>query len=516
MNLAELAEQSAQRLGERKTMIFEGQEYTNLQFLKQARCLHRGLSGLGLGKGDVAVMCLTNHPTVFPTFQGIFRTGAIAIPVMFTLTTPELNYIFSDCQAQGIITDAFSIERVREAVQGLEHIKWIAVLGGSDDPAASVPEHSLETLFESEPEESLPNVDQDDVALMLYTAGTTGKPKGVMLTHRNLIHTAEASLVASEMDERDTPRVSVSALPLAHIFGVGVMNGSFVVPKHLANGYTVQMAWFEPEQFMQLIQEHKATFIAVVPTVLAMLLNHPKVKEYDLTSLEEVVSGAAPLPVEQALAFSELARIDSVREIYGCTECTGLGSANLASEPYLPGSAGKAYMGMELNIFDEDDNPLPQGERGEVVIKGPAVMKGYLNRPEETAKALRNGWLHTGDVGYLDENGYLFIVDRKKDMIIRGGENIYPGELEEIMYQHPAVAEAAVIGTPDPVYGENVVAYVVLRQDQTATDSEIIDFMKTKTSSFKAPSKVNFIEAIPKSPIGKILKRELRDLAAGE
>ncbi len=203
-----------------------------------------------------------------------------------------------------------------------------------------------------------------------------------------------------------------------------------------------------------------------------------------------------------------------IREIYGQTESTGLGSANRLSKPYKPGSAGQAYYNTELKIFDDNDEPVPTGEKGEIVLRGPSIMKGYFNNPEATAQALRGGWLHTGDIGYLDEEGYLFIVDRKKDMIIKGGENIYPAELEEILYALPGVAEAAVVGKPDGILGETVVAYLVCKPGCSLTEKEVKDFFKGKTSSFKTPSEVFFIDALPKSPVGKILKRELRERAA--
>jgi long-chain acyl-CoA synthetase len=202
-----------------------------------------------------------------------------------------------------------------------------------------------------------------------------------------------------------------------------------------------------------------------------------------------------------------------VREIYGLTEAAGLGSANRRSRPYKPGSAGPAYYNIELKIFDPDDNPLPPGEKGEIVLKGPSVMKGYFNLPDKTSEAMKSGWLHTGDVGYLDEEGYLFVTDRVKDMIIRGGENIYPAQLEDILYQYPGVAEAAIVGTPDPVYGENIVAFVVPRPGTTLSTLEIANFMKTQTSSFKVPSKIYLVEGLPKTAVGKILKRALREKA---
>jgi long-chain acyl-CoA synthetase len=249
--------------------------------------------------------------------------------------------------------------------------------------------------------------------------------------------------------------------------------------------------------------------------MLIFILNHPNVDKYDLSSLDDVICGAAPLPIEIARTFQEKYSC-RLREIYGQTESTGIGSANFFSLPYKPGSAGKAYHNTKLAIFDENDRPLPPGERGEIVLQGPTIMKGYYNRPKETAEALKNGWLHTGDLGYLDEDGYLYISDRKKDMIIRGGENIFPAELEGILYTHPGVAEAAIVGAPDPTYGEKVIAYVVAKAGAILSEQEIIDHFKGETSSFKAPEKVFFIDSLPKSLVGKILRRELRERAAKE
>jgi len=515
MNLAKLAEEAVQRLGERMTLDFEGEQFTNVQMLDWARRLQRTFSRLGLRRGDIAAMYLFNHPLVYPVFGGIFRAGATALPVMFVLTPPELRYVLADSRAKGVITDGMGINKVREAIEGLDHIEWILVLGGEDAIEASPPEYRLETLLEDQPETTLSDIDEDDVALMLYTAGTTGKPKGVMLTHANLYASADAVAEADEMDRYDSPRISMSAMPMAHIFGVGVMNIGYLTPARLADSYGVQMAWFEPERFMQLIQEHRCNAMVAVPTMLIMILNHDKADQYDLSSLMEVVCGAAPLPVEIAKAFMERYGC-RIREIYGQTESTGLGAANRFSEPYLPGSAGRAYYNTKLRIFDANDNPLPPGERGEIVLRGPSIMKGYYNRPEATAEALRNGWLHTGDIGYLDERDHLFIVDRKKDLIIRGGENIFPAELEDILFEHSSIAEAAVVGAPDDVYGEKVIAYVVTKPGEEIPEQEVINFIKDRTSSFKAPERVFFIDALPKSPVGKVLRRKLRDRAAEE
>jgi long-chain acyl-CoA synthetase len=390
----------------------------------------------------------------------------------------------------------------------------VIVLGGENNPNSSPPEYALEPFLKEEKTERLPDIAGEDVAIMMYTSGTTGKPKGVMLTHDNIYAQGLASQNASEFDTWEGPAISMSAMPMAHIFGVGVMVSGYLTPKKLidAGSYGVQMAWFETEQYMSLIQEHKCNIMPAVPTMLSLILNHPNVDKYDLSSLKEVVCGASPLPEEVARAFGERYGC-RVREIYGLTEAAGLGSANRRSKSYKPGSAGLTYFNIELKIFDNNDNPLPPGESGEIVLRGPSVMKGYFNLPDKTVETMKSGWLHTGDVGHLDEEGYLFVTDRVKDMIIRGGENIYPAQLEDILYQFPGVAEAAIVGTPDPVYGENIVAFVVPSPGVTLSDKEIINFMKTQTSAFKVPSRIHFMETLPKTPIGKILKRELREKA---
>lgn len=511
-NLAELAEEALQRLGERRSLFFDGEWVTNAQTQDRARRLQRAFADLGLGPGKIGALCMMNHPLIYAVFQGIFRTGGAAVPVMFQLAAAELRFVLEDTQAHLIVTDQANLEKVREATKGLAQLRWIVGLGIETDRDQAIPELNLEQLLEVEPRSDLPTLRSEDLALLLYTSGTTGQPKGAMLSHANLIASARAAQAAGEVDQLETPRISISAMPMAHIFGVGVMNGGYLTPKRLADGYMVQLAWFEPERFMQVIQEHKCNTMPAVPTMLALILNHPKFDQYDLSSMEEVVCGAAPLPVELAKSFANKLGC-RVREIYGMTEGAGIASANRPSDEYRPGSAGRAYPGTEVRIFDHQGQSVAAGERGEIVVRGPTLMMGYLNRPEATAETLRNGWLHTGDVGYLDDDGFLYIVDREKDMIIRGGENIYPAELESILYEHPAVAEAAVVGVPDDVYGEGVVAYVVLGPAQEADEAELITFVKGRTSSFKAPQKVSFLSELPKSGVGKILRRELRELA---
>jgi long-chain acyl-CoA synthetase len=513
-NLAELAEDSAQRLAERSIYEIDERQFTNWQLLDHARRIQAALVEFGLRRGDRVVVLLMNHSLVYPLMQGVFRAGGTTIPVMPQAAAAELSYVLADTEARFVVTDVERLATVREAVAGLPHVRRILVQGHADPTEKNPPETALDSLLDFAPRTSIAQIDPDDVAVMLYSSGTTGRPKGVLLSHANLLASAEAVAEASQLDTWEGPRTTVSAMPIAHIFGVAIMNDLLMTPTRLAaETRLIQMRWFEPERYMSLIQQHRCTTTAVVPTVLALLLNHPRAAEFDLSSLKEIICGGAPLPVELAEAFMRRHPC-RIREVYGLTEASGMGTANRRSEPYRPGSAGRAYINMDLRVVDDRDQPLPSGERGEICIRGPVVMRGYLNRADETAEILRGGWLHTGDIGYLDHDGHLYVVDRKKDMIIRGGENIFPAELEAVLHLHPAIAEAAVVGVPDPVYGENVVAFVVAKQACAVSESEVIEHVCRQVARFKAPSQVRFVAALPKSNIGKILRRVLRDQAA--
>jgi len=513
MNLAQLAEKSYERLGERMSLVFEDERLTNTSIGDRAQRLQTAFGDLGLKHGSRVAMFMVNHHITYSAFQALFRSGAIAVPVMFQLTPAELRYILEDTKAEGVITDTTVLFKVREAIKGLDSIKWIAIRGGKDNPQANPPEYSLETLLTHEPAPSFGNIADDDVAIIMYTSGTTGAPKGAMISHGNLVAGSEASFKASDCHLWEGPRRSMSAMPMAHMAGVAIMNSGYFVPEHLADGYGVQMQWFNPEGFMKMIVKHQCQNMLAVPTMLSLMLNHPKVDEYDLSCLKEVVCGAAPLPVEVARKFMDRWGC-RIREVYGMTENCAICTQNPMSLPYRPATAGKAYEGFDVKIVDDEGNELPTGERGEIAMRGPTVMKGYYNRPEATAQTIKGGWLHTGDIGYLDSEGWLYVVDRKKDMIIRGGENIYPAELENVIYKHPAVAEAAVVGVPHPIYGEDVIAFVVPRVKDGVTESDILSHMSETLTKFKLPSQINLVDALPKSGVGKILRRVLRDTAA--
>jgi long-chain acyl-CoA synthetase len=515
-HLSQLAESAAQRMGDNVCLEFDGEQFTYQQLFDSGLRMQAGLAAHGFAPGTRAIVLSMNNRLLYPLFQGIYRTGATAIPVMPQAAAPELRYVIEDTQAQYIITDVERLATAREAAAGLPYVREILVAGGADEPNASPPIARLDSLLDFAPAETMPPVSEDDVAVMLYSSGTTGRPKGVLLTHRNLIACAEAVSEASELHTWQGDRVTLSAMPIAHIFGVAIMHDLYMTPTHMAErSRLIQMKWFDPERFMQMIAEHKISTFAAVPTILAVMLAHPAARKFDMSSITEVICGGAPLPVELGQAFMQ--RFDCrVREVYGLTEATGLGTVSRRSVPFRAGSAGRPYLHVELAILDDEDRPVATGERGEICMRGPSVMRGYHNRPAETEQILRSGWLHTGDVGYLDDEGFLYVVDRKKDMIIRGGENIYPAELEAVLHEHAGVVEAAVVGVPDAIYGENVVAFVVPRPGVTVAEPELVAHVCTRVARFKAPSRVHFLPALPKSGLGKILRRVLRDQAAAQ
>jgi long-chain acyl-CoA synthetase len=509
-DIATLAEKVVTQRGDIPMLCFEGEWISHPSIVEKSHRLQSAFQKLGLKPNDIVCVCMENHPLVYSVFLGGFRTGAWVTPVMHQLTASELRYIFAHTECRGIVTNADKLDVVREAINGLDHVQWIAVQGGATDTQAAPPCFSLEELTQHDPASDRPNVKPDDVALMLYTSGTTGKPKGVMLTHSNIIASAETLVDAGELHLRPHPQIVATAMPMAHIYGVALMTYEYAVPNEYPLGYMAQEKWFDAERIMSLIQEHRCTDLAVVPTMMSLILNHPNFDQYDLTSLFKADVGGAPMPIELGKRFSEAVGCH-IRQRYGMTENAGKGSTDRISEPHHPGSVGRPYSHTEVIIVDDDDNALPSGKRGEILTRGATTMKGYFRDPEATKETMRNGWLHTGDIGCLSEDGWLYVVDRKKDMIIKGGENIYPCELEEILYQHPDVAEAAVVGQAHDLYGEEPVAYVVPKIGSVPETDSILDHMKQHTTKFKIPREIHLVEELPKSGIGKVLRRALRN-----
>lgn len=503
MNLVKFGDEHLERFGEKTSYVFEGEEFTNLRLNEMGRRLASGLKALGIGRGDHVVVSLPNSPEVFACFSAIWRIGAVIVPIMFLLGENETRYIIDHSGAKAVITSRDLLEKIETARKGIRHIKHVIVLGGEDraeqvDFYGLVNNHSAAQQTE--------DMDNNDVALMIYTSGTTGQPKGVMLSHENLYRNALASLEASEPGRGD---ITLLCLPLAHSFGVVVMNSGNLV--QFRENFGVLMRWFDPEEVFRLIEKYRVNSFIGVPTMYQLLVNHPSADKYDTSSLQRCTISAAPVTEELYRAFTSRFGC-KMYEGYGLTEASPAVALNRPSMPIKTGSTGIPLPGVTVKIFDPEDNELPLGHQGEIVVKGPSVMAGYYNRPEETGEALRGGWLHTGDIGYLDADGYLFITDRIKDMIIKGGYNIYPSEIEGYLEQHAAIGEVSVVGIPDEKYGEEIMAFIVPVPGRQLKAQEVVEFAKSKMTAFKAPSRVKFVDGLPKSLVGKVLKKELRKL----
>ncbi|MFW5924702.1 MAG: class I adenylate-forming enzyme family protein [Myxococcota bacterium] len=502
MNLATLAEANLRKYGEYDRLIFEDRTYTNRDLHERSCRLASALADLGIDERVVVMM--PNGPEVLVSYPAIWRAGLVVVPVLFLLESHELRYILEDSRAKAIITSPEMVSKVKEAAAGLPTVERIFVTG----EAGQVPDgmESFERVVADHEPMAVPVFREGhDLAVVLYTSGTTGKPKGVMQTHHNLHANALNSWRTAKT--RDPKDVSLLVLPLAHSFGLGVaING------YLFGGKAVLMRWFDPEQALALIEKHRVRAMAGVPTMFVYMLHHPEADRYDTSSMERWLVGAAPMPAEQLRQFE--AKFGGHMYVgYGLSEaCPGV-AVEREDLPRKPGSCGVPIEGVEVKVVDEAGQEVPRGQMGEVIARGENISPGYYEMPEATKETFRQGWLHTGDMGFLDEDGYLFIVERKKDLIIRGGFNIYPKDVEEVLYRHPAVQEAAVVGVPHEMLGEEVCAFVVLGQGKTATAEELIGHCQGELAKYKTPRRVVFLDAMPKTLIGKIIKKELRRMA---
>lgn len=511
MILTDVPEQNLEQFGVYPMLYAGDRTVTNEELRDNANRLANGLESLGVRPGERVVVCMPNCPEVFMAYQGILRAGAIVLPVMFVLHPREIGFILQASEATAVITSSAVLPAIEQATSAMATPPTLIVAGMEGDqgsPGAGIPCRGLHSLMAGQsPERELPTLTPDDTAVILYTSGTTGQPKGVMLTHRNLYSNAAAAVSLAEVTG-EPPGTTLGVLPLAHIYGFTMANTLF-----LRGGRMVILPKFEVRAVCEAIQQHRVERFSAVPAMIYALTMDPVVDEYDLSSLESVGSGSAPLPVSLIEAFRKRFGAE-IYEGYGLSEAAPTVSAHRRGEPIKPGSVGRAFPGVELRIADERGQPLPTGEVGELLVRGENITPGYFRNEEATRATIRDGWLHTGDVARLDEDGYLYIVDRKKDLILRGGFNIYPRDLEELISRHPAVAEVAVVGVPSERMGEEVVAVVVPRPDAEVTSGEILAFCQERLAKYKTPRAVVFLEAMPRNGVGKVLKKTLRDQVA--
>jgi len=449
------------------------------------------LAARGVAPGDRVGLMLPNVPQFPVLYYGVLRAGAVVVPMNPLLKAREVEYYLGDSGARLV----FAWHAVAaEAAKGAE------AAGAGFVPVD--PEGLDRLLGEHAPVTAVTSRADDDTAVILYTSGTTGKPKGAELTHANLARNAAVS--ATTLFHLEPDDVVMGCLPLFHSFGQTCGLNAAVS----SGACLTLLPRFDPARALEVVQRDKVTVFEGVPTMYVALLNHPRRDDCDVSSLRVCVSGGAALPVEVLRGFEGTFGC-IILEGYGLSETSPVASFNHPDRPRRPGSVGTPIEGVELRLVDPAGADVPAGEVGEVAIRGHNVMKGYWLRPEATAEAIPDGWLRTGDLGRQDEDGYLFIVDRKKDLIIRGGFNVYPRELEEVLYEHPAVAEAAVVGVPHPTLGEEVGAAVVLKPGAAATPEELRAFCKERVAAYKYPRHVWLEAALPKTATGKLLRREV-------
>ncbi|MBA3439863.1 MAG: long-chain-fatty-acid--CoA ligase [Pyrinomonadaceae bacterium] len=499
-NLGELLEQRVAAAPD-KPFIFseaDGRRYTFAKFeqaVNRAACL---LFDHGINRGDVISLLMPNSVEYVIAYFACFKLGALANPINSLLKSREMKYVMSDSEAKVLLVHSEfrpQIESVRDELPNLR-----TVIEFDDETQA--------TEGVSSAHEGLPvgKINPDDDAILIYTSGTTGRPKGCLLTHRNLIANARQITNWLKFTERDR---LLTMMPLFHMNAVSVTT---MTPLY-AGASTVVSPKFSASKFWQIISDYGITSFGSVATMLSMLLaTYPEGVPAGLTTsqLRFAMCGSAPVPAEVLRRFEE--RFDClVIEGYGLSESTCRSTFNPPNENRRLGSCGQP-IGNEMKIVDEDGNEVPDGTSGEILLRGENILKGYYKNGEANDRAFREGWFHTGDIGYRDMEGFYFIIDRKSDMIIRAGENIYPREIDEVLYTHPAIAAAAVIGVPDDLYGEEVAAFVVLKEGANATQEEILSFCRVHLADYKCPKSVRFVADIPKGPTGKLLKRELARL----
>jgi len=527
--LPQLLKYAANEYPKHKAIHFMGKEMTFKTLYKKTLQFAAYLQHLGVKKGDRVAVMLPNIPQTVISFYAILQAGAIAVPVNPLYQEREIEFIMKDSGAKVIITLDMLYNRVERVMKqtDLEQIivtsikdylpfpknivyPFIQAKEQGKPPTISSSNSThlfIQTLKSKESVlKEVPINFEEDIAILQYTGGTTGFPKGVILTHQNLV--ANTSMCRQWLYKMEKGKEKMLAvMPLFHVYGLMTVLVLSVMEVYKM----ILVPKFDASGLLKTIHKQKPTVFPGAPTIYIGLMNHPDISQYDLSSIKGAISGSAPLPVEVIEKFEEKTG-GKIVEGYGLTETSPVTHVNfLWDNEIVKGSIGVPWPGTDAAIFSlESGDILPVGEVGELAIKGPQVMKGYWNNEEETNKVLKDGWLLTGDIAYMDEKGYFYIVDRKKDIIIAGGFNIYPREIEEVLYEHPAVMEASVVGVKDSYRGETVKAFIVLREGMTVTEEELNQFMRRKLASFKVPRIYEFREELPKTAVGKVLRRQLK------
>jgi long-chain acyl-CoA synthetase len=516
--LYQVLDDTAREFPSLDAVIFQGRGIKYRELAGWTRDLASGLHQIGVKRGQRVAIMLPNCPQYIVAYYAILKLGGVVVNVNPMYVERELEFQLNDAGAQTILAARDLLPRL-EAVKGKTPLKTVILTDpdehvgkeGSMGQRKSAGTEALEyaDLLKKGKSQGPPilSIDPDEVALLQYTGGTTGFSKGAMLTHYNLVSDVVQCVSWNVGAQKGEERM-LAVLPFFHVYGMTVtMNEAIYLAATI-----ILLPRFQVDDCLEAINKYQPTRFPGVPTMYIGIINHPRVKEYNISSIKVCSSGSAPLPVEALRRFEELTG-GKISEGYGLTEASPVTHANPFSGKRKVGSIGLPRPDTDAKVVDLEtgEKDLPPGEEGELCIRGPQVMKGYWNRPEETAKTLRNGWLYTGDIAKMDEEGYFYIVDRKKDMIICGGFNVYPREVEEALYLNPKILEAAVLGVPDPYRGETVKAFVVLKPGEKPTAEEIIEFCRQNLARFKVPAQVEFRKELPKSHVGKVLRKVLRE-----
>jgi long-chain acyl-CoA synthetase len=510
LNLATILRESAKRFPEKKAIILgdAALDYATLDGF--ARRFAGGLKGLGIKPGQHIALMLPNVPHFTIAYYGGHYAACPIVPMNVLLTPDEIAYHLMDSDAVALVVWEQFLPQAQAAFARVESCKHLIVCK-ADRSDVSAPEGALNftaVVATATPVTEVPATTAEDTAVILYTSGTTGRPKGAELTHFNLFFNSyfvRTSLMPMTPDD-----AALATLPLFHSFGQTVIQNALLG----AGGTLVLLPRFDPESAFALMQKHKVTIFAGVPTMYFALLHFPQAEKFDVSALKYCASGGAAMPVEVMTAFDKKYGVNII-EGYGLSETSPVASFNTLDAPKKPGSIGRPIWGIEFKLTDDQGRTIDGADvPGEICIRGHNIMKGYYKKPEANLESIKDGWFTTGDVAQRDSDGYYFIVDRKKDMIIRGGFNVYPREIEEVLYAHPSVLEAAVLGMPHESHGEEVRAVLALKPGTTATSEEIIGYCKERLAAYKYPRVVDFMPSLPKTATGKILKRELKNAAS--
>ncbi|MCA1726639.1 MAG: long-chain fatty acid--CoA ligase [Actinobacteria bacterium] len=500
-NVPELLSRTAARTPERTAILFREQpiSYADVEF--RVTRTAAALAGLGLGKGDRVALMLGNIPEFVYAFYGALRAGAVVSPLNVMLTPEEVGYILADAGTKAVVCEMGTLPTVLAVRDRLPHLEHVLVVGGPPAPRGT---ESFEGVLERAGDAPQVQTGPGDLAVIAYTSGTTASPKGAMLTHGNLLANLEQMESVPALAEAEDD-VILLVLPLFHIYALNVILGLTV--KVGATAILVER--FDPAETLELVQRHRCTVLFGAPPMFVAWNAMAAGERHNLSRVRLAVSGAARLPGEVLEGFRERFGV-TIWEGYGLTETAPAVSSNALGSEARPNSIGLPLPGIDVRLVDEHDEDVEEDDTGEILVRGPNLFQGYWNRPEDTEAVLRDGWFHTGDIAYRDEDGYLFIVDRKKDLIIVSGFNVFPKEVEDALVTHPAVDEAAVVGIPDEQTGEAIKAMVVLEPGASLTQERLVDHLRDTLARFKLPKVIEFVEELPKLPTGKVLRRALR------